>query len=272
MQVASWRLVCAASTATLLACGGPESVRANPSASFMSVMAGLDSLPNDPLGRAVRRGHALIAHPHDSLPAFAPSNLNCTSCHLEDGTRASAIPLTAAFARFPRFIDRTGALASIEDRVNYCFTRSLAGQPLPPDSREMREIVSYLAFLSRGVTIGRAPASVGSAPMAKLTGDSSRGRALFVSTCARCHGADGAGLVSPALWGPKSFSIGASMAREERAAAFIRHNMPFDGAATLTEQQAFDVAAFITTQPRPDLPAKERDWPADRESTPLAPI
>ena len=77
--------------------------------------------------------------------------------------------------------------------------------------------------------------------MAKLTGDSSRGHALFVSTCARCHGADGAGLVSPALWGPKSFSIGASMAREERAAAFIRHNMPFDGAATLTDQQAFDV-------------------------------
>ena len=65
----------------------------------------------------------------------------------------------------------------------------------------------------------------------------------------------------PALWGPKSFSIGASMARVERAASFIRRNMPFDRPGALNDQQAFDIAAYITAMPRPDSPGKEDDWP-----------
>jgi thiosulfate dehydrogenase len=51
------------------------------------------------------------------------------------------------------------------------------------------------------------------------------------------------------------------MARTERAASFIRHNMPFDNPGTLTDQQAFDVGAYITAMARPDMPGKERDWP-----------
>jgi thiosulfate dehydrogenase len=43
-------------------------------------------------------------------------------------------------------------------------------------------------------------------------------------------------------------------------AAFVRHNMPY-GNATLTDQQAFDVAAYVTSMPRPDFPGKEKDWP-----------
>jgi thiosulfate dehydrogenase len=65
----------------------------------------------------------------------------------------------------------------------------------------------------------------------------------------------------PALWGAKSFSVGASMARVERAASFIRHNMPFDKPGTLTDQQAFDVAAYVDSHLRPDSPGKELDWP-----------
>jgi thiosulfate dehydrogenase len=66
----------------------------------------------------------------------------------------------------------------------------------------------------------------------------------------------------PALWGGRSFSIGASMARVERAASFIRHNMPFDRAGSLTDQQAYDIAAYLTSKTRPDLPGKENDWPS----------
>jgi thiosulfate dehydrogenase len=52
------------------------------------------------------------------------------------------------------------------------------------------------------------------------------------------------------------------MAREERAASFIWHNMPLTAPGTLTEQQAFDVSAYINSMPRPDSPGKEQDWPA----------
>ena len=98
--------------------------------------------------------------------------------------------------------------------------------------------------------------------MPTLAGNTDRGAALYEATCARCHGADGAGIANaPALWGPKSFSIGASMARQERAASFIRHNMPLDKPGTLSDQESFDIAAYITGKPRSDMPAKENDWP-----------
>ena len=224
--------------------------------------ATIAELPNDSLGAAVRRGLALITATHDSLSQFVAANLNCTSCHLDGGRRATASPLAGVYARYPRYIDRTGAVVPIEDRVNYCFTRSLAGTRLPDDSRAMQDIVAYLAFVSRGVPIG---ASVGPGRMPAMPpgqGDTLRGAALYTSQCARCHGSDGAGIANvPAVWGPKSFSIGASMARQERAASFIRHNMPFDRPGTLSDVDAYDVAAFITSKPRPDLPGKERDWP-----------
>ncbi|HEX5633641.1 MAG TPA: hypothetical protein VFX50_10440, partial [Gemmatimonadales bacterium] len=87
----------------------------------------LDSIPDDSLGASIRRGLALLRHTRDSLPQYATSSLNCTSCHLEDGLRIEAAPLTGAAARFPKYMDRTGAVIPLADRVNYCLTRSLAG-------------------------------------------------------------------------------------------------------------------------------------------------
>jgi thiosulfate dehydrogenase len=225
----------------------------------------VDSLPNDSLGVSIRRGRALLTATHDSLPQFAPSALRCTSCHLNAGRQLGAIPLYGSYGRYPQFNTRAGGVVGIEDRVNYCFTRSLAGWRLPDESSEMRDIVAYLAFLSRGIPAGADPAETLLKPLAAGYGDSTRGVALFTSTCARCHGPDAAGTaLAPPLWGRRSFSIAASMAREERAAAFIRRNMPLDKPGTLSDQQAFDIAAYITSLPRTDLPGKELDYPAGK--------
>jgi thiosulfate dehydrogenase len=125
----------------------------------------------------------------------------------------------------------------------------------------MQDIVAYIAFISRGVPSGESVKNEGLAKMDDLHGDSATGHAVFTANCARCHGNNGDGMGAfPALWGPRSFSIGASMARQERAASFIRHNMPFDRPGILTDQQAFDVAAYMVSMPRPDLPLKELDW------------
>lgn len=219
-------------------------------------------VPDGPLGLSIRRGLALLEHTPDSLPQFVGGNLRCTSCHLDRGLRPDAAPLAGVHARFPKFMDRASSVVPLEDRVNYCFTRSLAGRAIPTRSREMVDIVAYLAFISRGAASSGHVKGEGMPKMAALTGDSARGEAIFSANCARCHGADGAGVaVVPALWGPKSFSIGASMARVERAASFVRHNMPFDKTGTLTDQQAFDVAAFVDAHARPDSPGKELDWP-----------
>ncbi len=204
---------------------------------------------------------ALVEHTPDSLPTFVGGNLRCTSCHLDGGTRANSAPLTGVHNRYPKYIDRSGAVVPLEDRVNYCFTRSLAGRALPTRSREMVDIIAYLAFISRGSPTGHVVGE-GMPKMSPLVGDSARGHAEFAANCARCHGADGAGIGPvPALWGAKSYSVGASMARVERAASFVRYNMPFDKPGTLTDQQAFDVAAYVNSHARPDSPGKAQDWP-----------
>ena len=218
-------------------------------------------LPDGPLGASIRRGQALLLHTRDSLPRFAPSKLRCVSCHLDTAQRLNAIPLVGVHARFPRYIDRAGSVVTLEDRVNFCFTRSLAGRAIPTDGRDMHDIVAYLAFISTGIPVyGHVPGE-GLAAMPRLVGDTTRGAHLFATTCVVCHGATGGGAVAPPLWGAHSFSMGASTAREERMASFVRHNMPFDRPGTLTDQQAYDVAAYVVSHGRPDFPGKEHDWP-----------
>jgi len=247
------------STAAATTAGGRAGNRWNPDAWKAPTV---DSSVDDPFEASVYRGLALVTQTRDSLRAYVGGNLNCTSCHLEEGRRGNAAPLAGVFARYPQYMSRSGAVVPIEDRINYCFTRSLAGSKLPPDSREMQDIVAYLSFISRGVPTGEHVRAEGMPKMPSLIGDSTRGRVLFLDNCSRCHGVNGAGMGPiPALWGPQSFSIGASMARQERAASFIRHNMPFDRPGLLSDQQAYDIAAYITSMPRPDSPGKENDWP-----------
>lgn len=228
------------------------------------------AIPNDSLGASIRRGLALVMHTADSLPEYAPGNINCTNCHINAGRNVDAAPLAGSHARFPKYMDRTGAVIGLADRVNYCFTRSLAGNRLPVESREMQDILAYIAWLSTGVPVGegkKLPGAEGIRAMPKeLVGDRTRGASVFTAKCVACHGPNGAGNPAippgiPALWGPKSFSVGASMSRQGKAASFIWHNMPYGQGKTLTEQEAFDVAAYVTSQSRLDSPGKEQDWP-----------
>lgn len=262
----------------VLACGGAQSDAAtthaaltaappSPVAAPARAVVPLDppaesAIPGGPLGTSIRRGEALLAATTDSLPRYTPSGLRCLSCHLDNGRRANASPLVGVSARYPTYSARSGRAYTIEDRINDCFRRSLNGRALPAGGNDMRDIVVYLAWLSRGVPIGAAVEGQGLPKLAPLAGDTTRGRALFGEQCARCHGAGGAGTtVAPPLWGPRSFNIGAGMARLRTAAAFIHANMPYDRPGTLTDQQAFDVAAFVISRPRPDFPGKENDWP-----------
>ena len=227
-------------------------------------------IPNDSLGASIRRGLALITHTPDSLPRYAPGRISCSNCHLNAGRNVDASPLTGTHARYPKYLERTGAVVGLADRVNYCFTRSLAGTRLPVESREMQDILTYIAFLSRGVPVGmgdRLPGAGGVPALKNVReGDTARGAVVYAAKCQSCHGANGEGNPDippgvPAVWGPKSFAIGASMSRQSRAAAFIWHNMPWGAGKTLTPEEAMDVAAYMTAQARPDSPGKENDWP-----------
>ncbi|MEO8192235.1 MAG: c-type cytochrome [Gemmatimonadales bacterium] len=211
---------------------------------------------------SVRRGRALIHNTRDSLPQHVRANLACASCHAADGTTRDAMPLVGSYARFPQYRGRSGGVDLIENRINDCFERSMNGRALSMNGRDMRDIVAYLAFLSRGFPVGVDMEGQGVPALEPLKGDTVRGAAVFASTCVACHGVDGHGTtVAPPLWGPKSFNIGAGMARVNSAARFIHKLMPRDRPGILTPQQAYDVAAYVTSRPRPDFAGKENDWP-----------
>ncbi len=208
-----------------------------------------------------RRGFAILAATRDSMPGYVGNDLRCFSCHLDNGRRANAIPLASTYTHYPRPDPRGGGTMSIYDRVNNCFSRSLAGRNIPVDSREMADIVAYLALISHGLPPHAHLKGDGLVMMPRMIGDTTRGATIFLARCSRCHGANGQG-IPPAtpLWGPRSYGIGASLARVSRAASFIRYNMPFDSAGVLDDQQAYDVAAYVVSHARPDTRGKENDW------------
>lgn len=208
------------------------------------------------------RGRAILLATRDSLPGNVSNSLRCASCHLDGGLRRDAMPWVGSYARFPQYRARSGKVDLIEDRINDCFQRSMNGRALDRAGRDMRDIVSYLAFLSTGIPVGVEMEGQSFPRLQPLKGDASRGAAVFRSTCVRCHGQSGQGTqLAPPLWGPRSYNVGAGMARINTAASFIHALMPIDRAQRLTPQQAFDIATYINTRPRPDFPAKVRDWP-----------
>ena len=75
------------------------------------------------------------------------------------------------------------------------------------------------------------------------------------------------GYLFPPLWGPDSFNNGAGMHRVLTAARFIKARMPL-GRADLTDDEAFDVAAFINAQPRPQMANLEQDYPDPQRRSP----
>jgi len=222
------------------------------------------AIPDGPLGAAIQRGRALLLATRDSLPAHVGNRLRCASCHLDEGRRPTG-SLVGAYARYPQYRPRSGTVETIEYRVNDCFRRSLNGTPLASDGGDMRDIVAYLSFLSRDVPIAPGFPPPGPNRLAKWAGfraDTAAGARLYGAVCAKCHGPNGQGTaVAPPVWGPDSYNSGAGLARLRTAAAFIRDNMPFDQPGTLSDQQAFDIAAYVSAHPRPDFPEKLHDWP-----------
>lgn len=243
------------------------------------------ALPDDEHGRLVRRGRDLVTAtymhigPNAADPAkrYAGNNLACRNCHLEAGAKKFGLPLWGLADAFPQYSTRTGREITIEDRINSCMTRSMNGRAMPDDAPEMRAIVAYIDFLSTGLPAGQHLAGYGSGTMPELDrpADPERGRAVYLRTCLVCHGANGQGIrdglssmafgyLVPPLWGEDSFNDGAGMARLINAANFVHANMPNGTsylAPNLTPEEAWDVAAFVLSQPRPHKEGLDKDFP-----------
>lgn len=205
--------------------------------------------------------------------AAITNGMNCQNCHLDAGTKAWGNNYSAVFSTYPKFRERSGTIEGIYKRINDCLERSLNGKALDTNSREMQAIYAYIKWLGQNVKKGIAPAKSGikMLPFLNRPAEPGHGREVYILHCQRCHGVEGqgwtdtdsGGYIYPPLWGNDSYNTGAGLYRLSRFAGYIKENMPFDApqnARRLTDEEAWDVAAFINSQPRPQKNFKQ-DWP-----------
>jgi thiosulfate dehydrogenase len=231
-----------------------------------------------PQGDMIRYGRELIVNtsrylgPKGMVESIT-NGMNCQNCHVEAGTRPFGSSFATVASTFPKFRERSGRIESIEFRINECLERSLNGKSIDSGSNEMRAMVAYFKWIGKDVIKGtKIPGLMNvEIPYLERAADPQKGKLVFESRCESCHGSSGEGVIEedssgyryPPLWGPHSYNISAGLYRIPRLATFVKYNMPFTAihiAPQLTDEEAWDVAAYINSQPRADK-FFEYDWP-----------
>jgi thiosulfate dehydrogenase len=224
-------------------------------------------------------GRRLVAHtsvylgPKGKVKSVT-NGMNCQNCHLNAGTLIYGNNYSAVASTYPKYRDRSGTIESIEKRVNDCIERSLNGKKLDEASREMRALVSYIKWVGKDVRKDSIPRGAGLWRLSFLerAADPAKGKVVYQNHCVRCHGQEGEGIMNengmewkyPPLGQENSFTSGAGLFRLSRFAGYVKTNMPNDLATykrpVLTDEEAWDVAAFVVSLPRPKKNISS-DWP-----------
>jgi thiosulfate dehydrogenase len=238
----------------------------------------INLVPHTSEGDMIRYGRELIVNTSKyfgpkGIVAPITNGMNCQNCHIEAGTRSFGNSFAAVASTYPKYRDRSGRIESIEFRIKECMERSLDGQSVDSSSKEMKAMVSYFKWIGKDVKPGIKPVGSGivEIPFINRAADPLKGKIIFENNCQRCHGSHGEGVmfpdsteyIYPPLWGSHSFNVSAGLYRISRLAAFIKYNMPFGPTQLppqLTDEEAWDVAAFIISQPR-DEKRFPYDWP-----------
>jgi thiosulfate dehydrogenase len=223
-------------------------------------------------GKALISGTAVYLGPNGKVAQIS-NGMNCQNCHLDAGTKIFGNNYSGVAANYPKFRERSGSVESVEKRINDCFERSLNGKALDTLSHEMKAMKAYILWLGSAMPKGQKVKGSGLKELAYLgrAADPKKGATVYKQKCETCHGENGEGKGDakhfsyeyPPLWGPFSYNNGAGLYRLSRFAGYVRSNMP-QGATydnpQLTDEEAWDVAAFVNSQQRPskDLSA---DWP-----------
>ncbi|QJB39535.1 c-type cytochrome [Chitinophaga oryzae] len=245
-----------------------------------NVWSGLSSrqIPNSTeRGRLIQYGHDLIANtaqylgPQGSVAQIS-NGMNCQNCHLQAGTVPYGNNFGKVYATYPLFRARNNGVQTIYDRVKDCFERSLNGHAPDTGSREMQAIYAYIRWLGEDVPKGTKPKGTGimKLPYLSRSADPAAGMLVYEQKCSSCHGKEGEGQSSPVgpgysyppLWGPHSYNDGAGLYRLSNFAGFVYNNMPLGTTyhrPQLSEEEAWDVAAFVNSRPRPHL-NQDNDW------------
>jgi thiosulfate dehydrogenase len=201
------------------------------------------------------------------------NGMNCQNCHLNAGTQPWGNNYSAVNANYPKFRARSGTVETVFKRISDCFERSLNGKAPDSTSKEMVAMATYIKWLGKDVEKDKKPKGSGIYNLAFLDRpiDPEKGKSIYDLKCKSCHQSDGQGVMNdeknaytyPPLWGKNSYNSGAGLYRMSRFAGYVKANMPLGATyknPQLTDEEAWDVAAFVNSQERPNKDLS-RDWP-----------
>ena len=205
------------------------------------------------------------------------NGMNCQNCHLEAGTKVFGNNYSSVSSTYPKFRARSGFIENMPKRINDCFERSLNGKAIDTASKEMQAIVAYMKWLGKDVKKIDKPIGSGFKDMTFLdrVANPDNGKIIYIEKCQSCHQPNGEGIMNsektsftyPPLWGEHSYTSGAGLFRLSNLAKFVKCNMPLGVShnnTQLTDEEAWDVAAFVNSQPRPKKDIT-KDWPKIEE-------
>lgn len=226
----------------------------------------------------IRYGRKLIANtayylgPEGTVNKLS-NGMNCQNCHLNAGTQTFGNNFGMVASTYPNFRPRSGKIESIYQRINECMRRSMNGKQLDTTSKEMLALAAYIYWVGKDVKKGTHPQGAGAGQLAYMSraADTVNGKNIYRQKCALCHAGNGSGMPNingggfqyPPIWGEHSYNNGASMFRLGKLATYIKNNMPFGvtyQSPQLTDEEAWDIAAFINSQKRPEMDLSG-DWP-----------
>lgn len=238
----------------------------------------LEDVKGSALEAQIAYGKELIMHtakylgPKGSVAQIS-NGMNCQNCHLDAGTKIFGNNYGSVASTFPKFRARSGSDENVYKRVNDCFERSLNGLALDTTSAEMQAIKAYMLFLGKNVEKGTVVKGSGlkDVPFLDRAADPLNGKTIYIAKCASCHQVNGEGILTasgeeytyPPLWGKNSYNDAAGLYRLSNFAKYAKYNMPLGAThemPQLSDEEAWDLSAFVNTQPRPhkETPA---DWP-----------
>jgi thiosulfate dehydrogenase len=236
------------------------------------------AIPVGKAGDMIRYGRELLTNtakyfgPQGTVAQIS-NGMNCQNCHLDGGRKLFGNNYAVFTASYPRLSFRSGKITPASARISECFERSLNGRSPDTSGKEVRAMLTYMQWLGKGVKKGQKLYGGGSEKLTFMTRSADRvtGRIVFIAKCQSCHGPNGDGQLSadkktyvyPPVWGEHSYNDGAGMYRIINLAGFVKNNMPFGASypsSLMSDQEAWDVAAFINSQPRPHRD-QHADWP-----------
>jgi len=219
----------------------------------------------------------------DTGEPYVATSTACSSCHFTGGHVPFGTPVYQSPSKYKLdpvtglglYFTPLGYHRDLEDSIIDCFRNCMNAERAPAkDDPVMVALVDYIHWVADGIIDPAAQANWKLLPpeagpglpaiagVSALRADRVRGGALYANNCSDCHDKDGPGAGEyrigeerpriPALWGSvDGYSRGAAFYRTPVLAAYVQKHMPYDHPATLSNQDALDIAAFINAPDKP---------------------